>query len=471
MKSRKNIVQVTGCSAKGQNLSDMLLADKLDIEQKLKVNMLSIELRELDFYRVNCNTIGTQAALLCGFAFTGIVEAPWDYLLIVDGLNEDSISTVSNGGRSTGSGVAPGFGLKFATVLFFLLGMLSQLMCVVKAMQISILAPGLAIRGPEGSMGKALQAMRLELKRLRWQFQIGVLFYFIGTDLFIWSIFDWVTALVATIILVSALVWIVIDSIKIAERLRLPQAANLWTHAVDRHAAADQACFSCTGAYVTKESESVPHVHVQFDPHAKVKRQSPAEPDREGVSLLIGRTHSRWIRAPAPPKHAGSALKDLLKHSSYLLPGGGHQGAPSSAEPSERQAAPRAASGRPALRRVSRDRPTAKLARQHTSQSLIAAAAKGHARGPAPSDDHRRVQLDAWRSLSGELSDHALPRTPVPFCGPPATRSDVGDSAPPPSATQAAAGEASLMQQAFSRIGTFLSSIDQPIRDAKSDGR
>jgi hypothetical protein len=41
----------------------MLLADKLDIEQKLKVNMLSIELRELDFYRVNCNTIGTQAAL------------------------------------------------------------------------------------------------------------------------------------------------------------------------------------------------------------------------------------------------------------------------------------------------------------------------------------------------------------------------------------------------------------------------
>ena len=129
----------------------MLLADKLDIEQKLKVNMLSIELRELDFYRVNCNTIGTQAALLCGFSFTGIVEAPWDYLLAVDGLDKDSIPTVSNG-HSTGSGVALGFGLKFATVLFFLLGMLSQLMCVVKAMQISILAPGLAIRGPEGSM-------------------------------------------------------------------------------------------------------------------------------------------------------------------------------------------------------------------------------------------------------------------------------------------------------------------------------
>ena len=91
----------------------MLLADKLDLQNKLKLNMLQvartcclfaevhrdssrlscrsitrrptalasqIEERELNYYTQNALTVGTQAALLAGFAFTGIIEAPWDLL-------------------------------------------------------------------------------------------------------------------------------------------------------------------------------------------------------------------------------------------------------------------------------------------------------------------------------------------------------------------------------------------------------
>ena len=56
----------------------MLLADKLDLQNKLKLNMLQIEERELNYYTQNAMTVGTQAALLAGFAFTGVIEAPWD---------------------------------------------------------------------------------------------------------------------------------------------------------------------------------------------------------------------------------------------------------------------------------------------------------------------------------------------------------------------------------------------------------
>ena len=143
----------------------MLLADKLDIQQRLKLNMLQIEERELNFYTQNCNTIGTQAALLAGFAFTGIVEAPWDYL-------QDSTEN-----HGPGLSVPISVGLKIATMTSILLGMLFEMLCVVKSVQVSILGPGLAIRGPEGSMARALTVMRVELDRMHWQFYFGVFFY------------------------------------------------------------------------------------------------------------------------------------------------------------------------------------------------------------------------------------------------------------------------------------------------------
>lgn len=185
----------------------MLLADKLDLTNKLKLNMLQIEERELNFYTQNCNTVGTQAALLAGFAFTGIVEAPWDYL------------------QDPANGVP--FFLRFCTVAATLLGMLAEVMCVVKSVQISIMGPGLAIRGPEGSMARALTVMRVELQRLHWQFYIGVFFYHVATGCFCACLFDNATGGACSGMILISLVWLILDSRKIAERLWLPPPASL----------------------------------------------------------------------------------------------------------------------------------------------------------------------------------------------------------------------------------------------------
>ena len=53
----------------------MLLADKYDLQEQLKLSLLQIEDKELNFFTQNCYTVGTQAALIAGFVFSAIVEA------------------------------------------------------------------------------------------------------------------------------------------------------------------------------------------------------------------------------------------------------------------------------------------------------------------------------------------------------------------------------------------------------------
>jgi len=96
----------------------MLLADKYDLQERLKLNLLQIEDKELNFYTQNCYTVGTQAALIAGFAFSAIVEA-----------------------RSM-ENITPWFKMSWSIVT--VLSMIFELMGVIKAMQLSIMAPGLA---------------------------------------------------------------------------------------------------------------------------------------------------------------------------------------------------------------------------------------------------------------------------------------------------------------------------------------
>tara|TARA_B100000524_G_C23515709_1_gene322267 strand:- start:362 stop:574 length:213 start_codon:yes stop_codon:yes gene_type:complete len=52
----------------------MLYADKNALRTQLKVNMLRIRERELQYYTNNCLSISTSAALLAGFAWYGLTE-------------------------------------------------------------------------------------------------------------------------------------------------------------------------------------------------------------------------------------------------------------------------------------------------------------------------------------------------------------------------------------------------------------
>ena len=63
----------------------MLLADKRDLQNSLKLSLIQIEEKELNYYTNNCMTIGTQAAMLTGFAFAALVEVKLDdYLRLAE---------------------------------------------------------------------------------------------------------------------------------------------------------------------------------------------------------------------------------------------------------------------------------------------------------------------------------------------------------------------------------------------------
>ena len=53
----------------------MLHADKNDLQTQIKLHLLQIEERELVYFTENSYNIGTQAALLSGFAYAALMQA------------------------------------------------------------------------------------------------------------------------------------------------------------------------------------------------------------------------------------------------------------------------------------------------------------------------------------------------------------------------------------------------------------
>lgn len=55
----------------------MIVADRNMLKASLAKGVLEIQLTLIQLYTSNLNAIGTQAALIAGFAFTGIAETPY----------------------------------------------------------------------------------------------------------------------------------------------------------------------------------------------------------------------------------------------------------------------------------------------------------------------------------------------------------------------------------------------------------
>ncbi len=176
--------------------ASMLLADKNDLHQRLKLNLIQIDEKELNFYTQNCYTLGTQAALLSGFAFTAIVEA------------RDEADAESS--------------MQIVWSASTVLAMVFELMTVVKSMQLSIMAPGLALRGPEGSMTRAVLVMRAEYKVLHRLFYAGLVFFHVSAALYATILLGFWIALASIILVALALIWLAIDYRLLARKLQLP---------------------------------------------------------------------------------------------------------------------------------------------------------------------------------------------------------------------------------------------------------
>ena len=143
----------------------MLYADKNALRTNLKVNLLRIRERELNFYTNNCLSISTQAALLAGFAWYGLTEVPF--------MKEAStvVETI------------------YLVVTTCIMGL--EMLTVVNATLCAILGPGLALRGPDGSMHKAVDGMMTHYRFTFMCFALGLLCFQVSALLYSWMQFSW----------------------------------------------------------------------------------------------------------------------------------------------------------------------------------------------------------------------------------------------------------------------------------------
>jgi hypothetical protein len=124
------------------------------LRTQLKVNMLRIRERELTYYTNNCLAISTSSALLAGFAWYGLTEVPFD---------------------SNASAVTQTLYLVVTTLIMGL-----ELLTVVNATLCAILGPGLALRGPDGSMHNAVQGMMTHYRFTLACFTLGLVCFMLS---------------------------------------------------------------------------------------------------------------------------------------------------------------------------------------------------------------------------------------------------------------------------------------------------
>ena len=199
----------------------MLLGEKAELQATLKKELIELEEKELQYYVNCCKTIGTQAAVVGMFSFTALTEAR--------GLSDDSE-----------------YRAIIATLawLLNLLVMMLETCVLVKSMQLTVLTPGLALRGPEGSMTRALEVMRAEYKRTHGIFIVGLYMILFSTALFmIWALDAYQQSLSAGMVMCGSILVataIMVWQFKVL-RNKLFSSRAQWTEEGAQSAAAQQA--------------------------------------------------------------------------------------------------------------------------------------------------------------------------------------------------------------------------------------
>jgi len=176
----------------------MLFADKRALETNLKVNLLAIREKELNYCTQNCLAIGTQSALLAGFAYSGLTQVaiPHDRA----------------------------YPLKLAYLLVTTTAMCFELIAVLNTTLLSMMGPGLALRGPDGSMHPAVDGMLEEYHTAYLSFLLGLIFFHFSAALFAWLIYvHWAVSMMVTLAIILSLMLLYRYAKRVYLRFLLPK--------------------------------------------------------------------------------------------------------------------------------------------------------------------------------------------------------------------------------------------------------
>ena len=133
------IWELTHIRASYVHKTRMIVADRRELETSVRQRALQIQREELHVFVDNLQTLGTQAAFLAGLGW-GTIELDYE--------DQDEFSMWSELGLYLTGALAIG----------------CLVLCAFICAFTSIQGPALAVRGPDGSMARALQGMYLQRK-------------------------------------------------------------------------------------------------------------------------------------------------------------------------------------------------------------------------------------------------------------------------------------------------------------------
>jgi len=150
----------------------MLAADKLLLQSNVKQRAIQLREKELNLFNDNFNAVGTQSAVLAGFAMTSFAEIDLPHNAF--------------------------YAQKACLHLFVTVSICANLLCTASTTFVSVWGSGKALRGKDGSMDKAVEGMLAERAFIFACFGVGLITTLLALMSAAWILMTLEVAIVAT---------------------------------------------------------------------------------------------------------------------------------------------------------------------------------------------------------------------------------------------------------------------------------
>ena len=153
----------------------MLAADKLLLQSSIRQNSIALKEKEFNLHHGNFNAVGTQAAVLAGFTVTAFIEfdCPPDTNRVI----------------------------MFLYYISSIVSLSANILCVANTTFLSVWGTGLAMRGPDGSMVRAVDGMYQLRRNVFSLFGVGMMALLVTAIFGSWILMQPEAASASTLIL------------------------------------------------------------------------------------------------------------------------------------------------------------------------------------------------------------------------------------------------------------------------------
>ena len=254
----------------------MLYADKAALENRTKVKLLSIRERELALYTNNCRTVGTVSALMAGIAYSALIYTKMAYF--------QESSTLQ----------------QFLYITGLVVCMCLSLRNVLGTTMLTMLGPGKALRGPDGSMHSAVDGMLDAFDGISYVQHLTIYSFMMTSIVYGWGAasMSFVSSILLTVLIggMTYIMWVQSGIVERAFPMRsIPLVSGAFFPKGDAATRAMRGAAQSVGAFWGSRTTAVESASADA-------RDETVQTNDDVIRQAVRQADSRWDRSPPPPE-------------------------------------------------------------------------------------------------------------------------------------------------------------------------